>query len=43
MQIVKQTVDNKKLYMKYKKQTLDNFIETLKEKLDVNHILKSIS
>jgi adenosylcobyric acid synthase len=30
-------------FQEYKKQTVDNFIETLKEKLDVNHILKNIS
>lgn len=30
-------------FQEYKKQTLDNFIGTLKEKLDVEYILKSIS
>ena len=32
MQIVKQTVDNKKLYMKYKKQTLDIEKKTMEYK-----------
>ena len=30
-------------FQEYKKQTVDDFISTLKEKLDVNHIVKSIS
>jgi adenosylcobyric acid synthase len=30
-------------FQEYKKQTVDNFIYILKEKLDVKHILKSIS
>jgi adenosylcobyric acid synthase len=30
-------------FQEYKKQTIDNFIGTLKEKLDVEYILKSIS
>jgi adenosylcobyric acid synthase len=30
-------------FQEYKKQTIDNFISTLKAKLDVEHILKSIS
>ncbi len=30
-------------FQEYKKQTVDNFISTLKEKLDVEHILKRIS
>ena len=30
-------------FAKYKKDTVDNFISTLKEKLDVEHIIKSIS
>ena len=30
-------------FQEYKKQTIDNFISTLKAKLDVEHILKNIS
>ena len=30
-------------FQEYKKQTVDNFISTLKSKLDVQHIIKSIS
>ncbi len=30
-------------FQEYKKQTIDSFISTLKAKLDVNHILKSIT
>ena len=30
-------------FAKYKKIQVDNFISTLKEKLDVEHIIKSIS